>query len=115
LPDSPPVQDRYEAKINADFVRTSIAQEIFDTLDHALSIRKMVVIEGDSGSGKTTAAEACARHQSEVRFATLSGITHKPGFSINWQPPSDWPPPSARRSKCKSEIEEFLRRTASCS
>src|SRR5260370_1788829 len=41
----------------------------------------MVVIEGQSGSGKTTAAEAwCAQHQGEARFVSLGGITHKTGF-----------------------------------
>src|SRR5713226_7268505 len=74
-------QDSYEAKIKSDFVLTAIAQEVFETLDHALSIGKMVVIEGESGSGKTTAAESwCAQHQGEARFVSLGGITHKTGF-----------------------------------
>ena len=39
------------------------------------------MIEGESGSGKTTAVEAwCASHQGETRFVSLSGITHKTGF-----------------------------------
>ena len=70
-----------EAKIRADFVLTTIGKEIFETLDHALANGKMVVIEGVSGTGKTTAAEAwCAQHQGEARFISLSGITHKTGF-----------------------------------
>ncbi len=74
-------QDRYEAEIGSNFVLTTIAQEVFETLDHALAIGKMVVIEGQSGSGKTTAAEAwCAQHQGEARFVSLGGITHKTGF-----------------------------------
>src|SRR5260370_40587437 len=74
-------QDRYEAEIRSNFVLTAIAQEVFETLDHALAIGKMVVIEGESGSGKTTAAEArCAQHQGEARCVRLSGITHKTGF-----------------------------------
>ena len=52
------LQTRYEAKIKSDFVLTTIGKEVFETLDHALAIGKMVVIEGESGSGKTTAAEA---------------------------------------------------------
>src|SRR5229473_1487416 len=60
---------------------STIAQEVFETLDHSLAIGKMVVIEGQSGSGKTTAAEAwCAQHQGEARFVSLGGITHKTGF-----------------------------------
>ena len=74
-------RERSEAKIRADFVLTTIGKEIFETLDHALAIGKMVVIEGESGSGKTTAVEAwCAQHQGEARFVSLSGITHKTGF-----------------------------------
>jgi len=74
-------RERSEVKIRADFVLTTIGKEIFETLDHALAIGKMVVIEGESGSGKTTAAEAwCAQHQGEARFVSLSGITHKTGF-----------------------------------
>jgi KaiC/GvpD/RAD55 family RecA-like ATPase len=74
-------RERSEAEIRADFVLTTIGKEIFETLDHALAIGKMVVIEGESGSGKTTAAEAwCAQHQGEARFVSLSGITHKTGF-----------------------------------
>jgi hypothetical protein len=45
-------QDQYEAKAKEDFIMTSIGQEVFDSLDHALAIRKMVVIEGNSGIGK---------------------------------------------------------------
>jgi KaiC/GvpD/RAD55 family RecA-like ATPase len=74
-------RERSEARIRAAFVLTTIGKEIFETLDHALAIGKMVVIEGQSGSGKTTAAEAwCAQHQGEARFVSLSGITHKTGF-----------------------------------
>src|SRR4029077_9322449 len=74
-------RERSEAKIRADFVLTTIGKEVFETLDHALANGKMVVVEGVSGSGKTTAAEAwCAQHQGEARFVSLSGITHKTGF-----------------------------------
>ena len=74
-------QDDYEAKVKSDFVLTTIRSEIFETLDHALAIGKMVVIEGESGIGKTAAVEAwCAAHQGQVRFISLSGITHKTGF-----------------------------------
>ena len=74
-------QERYQASVKSDFVLTTIGKEIFDTLDHALAIGKMVVIEGESGNGKRTAAEAWyAQHQGQARFVSLSGITHQTGF-----------------------------------
>ena len=73
-------QDAYEARVKEEFVLTTIGKEIFETLDHALGIGKMVVIEGESGSGKTTAVEAwCAAHQGQVRFV-----------SPEWDHPQDW-------------------------
>ncbi len=66
-------QDQYEVEVRSGFVLTTIGKEVFETLDHALAIGKMVVVEGESGSGKTTAAEAwCAQHQGEARFISLS-------------------------------------------
>ena len=37
-------QERYEANVKSDFVVTTIGKAIFETLDHALAIGKMVVI-----------------------------------------------------------------------
>ena len=105
-------QDRYEAQIDADFVRTRISQEIFDILDHALATRKMVVIEGDSGTGKTTAAEAwCAQHQGEVRFVTLSGITHKTGFFHKLAAAVGLAASKRKAVEMQIRVEEFFRRT----
>jgi hypothetical protein len=74
-------QRSYEAATAKNFVLTSIASEVFETLDHALDVGRMVVIEGPSGIGKTTAVEAwCQKHQGHARFVSLSGITHKTGF-----------------------------------
>jgi AAA domain-containing protein len=74
-------QDAYETRVNEQFVLTTIGKEIHETLDHALATGKMVVIEGESGSGKTTAVEAwCAARQGQVRFVSLNAITHKTGF-----------------------------------
>jgi hypothetical protein len=74
-------QRSYEAASPKSFVLTSIASEVFETLDHALDVGRMVVIEGPSGIGKTSAVQAwCHKHQGQARFVTLSGITHKTGF-----------------------------------
>lgn len=57
---------------------TEIGQLVFDTLDAALDTGKMVLVEGNSGIGKTTATEAwCNLHLGEARFVSLSGITTK--------------------------------------
>lgn len=74
-------QDAYEAMVNKEFVQTTIGKEIHETLDHALATGHMVVVEGESGSGKTTAVKAwCAARQGQVRFVSLNAITHKTGF-----------------------------------
>jgi energy-coupling factor transporter ATP-binding protein EcfA2 len=105
-------QDRYERDVTSDFVFTTIGKEVFETLDHALETGKMVVIEGESGSGKTTAAQAwCAAHEGETRFISLSGITHKTGFFRKLATAIGL---SAARSKAidmQVRVEDFFRRT----
>jgi hypothetical protein len=105
-------QDNYEHRVNSEFIFTSSGREIFETLDHALATGKMVVIEGESGSGKTTAAEAwCAAHQGQARFISLSGINHKTGFFRKLATAIGL---SAARSKAMDmqvRVEEFFRRT----
>lgn len=67
--------------IKAHTVITSIGKAIGETLDHALNTRRMVVIEGVPGLGKSHGARAWAeRHPAKVRYITLSGITHRTGF-----------------------------------
>jgi hypothetical protein len=62
-------------------VTTSIGAELHKALDRVLATRRMVVIEGLSGIGKSFAAEQwCRRHLGEARFVTLSGITHRTGL-----------------------------------
>lgn len=94
------------------FVFTTVAHEIFETLDHALAIRKMVVIEGDSGCGKTTAAEAwCAQHQGEARFVSLSGITQKTGFFQKLASAAGLAASQRKAIEMQRRVEEFFRRT----
>jgi hypothetical protein len=105
-------QDRYEVKAKSDFVLTTIGKEVFETLDHALAIGKMVVIEGESGSGKTTAAEAwCAQHQGETRFISLSGITHKTGFFRKLATAIGLAASKRKGSDMQVRVEEFFRKT----
>jgi hypothetical protein len=105
-------QDRYEAKVQSDFVLTTIGREIFETLDHALEIEKMVVIEGQSGIGKTTAVEAwCAVHQGQVRFVSLSGITHKTGFFQKLATAIGLAASKRKATDMQVKVEEFFRKT----
>jgi ABC-type dipeptide/oligopeptide/nickel transport system ATPase component len=105
-------QDRYEERVKSDFVLTTIGKEVFETLDHCLDIGKMVVIEGDSGSGKTTAAEAwCAAHQGQARFVSLSGITHKTGFFQKLAMAIGLAASKRKATDMQVKVEEFFRRT----
>jgi len=72
---------KHSAALLARTAVTSIGSEIHRWLDRALSTRRIIVIEGPSGSGKSNAAELwCSRHLGEARFVTLSGITHRTGL-----------------------------------
>jgi hypothetical protein len=105
-------QDSYEAGIKSNFVLTTIGAEVFETLDHALAIGKMVVIEGESGSGKTTAAEAwCAQHQGQVRFISLSGISHKTGFFRKLATAIGLSSSNRKPTDIQVKVEEFFRKT----
>jgi hypothetical protein len=72
---------RRKATVLAHTAVTSNGSEIHKWLDRALATRRMTVIEGSSGSGKTHAVELwCRLHLGEARFVTLSGITHRTGL-----------------------------------
>ncbi len=105
-------QDAYEARVKEEFVQTTIGKEIFETLDHGLGIGKMVVIEGESGSGKTTAVEAwCAAHQGEVRCVSLSGITHKTGFFQKLATAIGLAASKRKATDMQVKVEDFFRKT----
>lgn len=71
-------QDRYAARVAEEFVQTSISKVVFEALDYGLRSRKMVLIEGNSGVGKTESVKAwCAMHQGEARHVSLSGICNR--------------------------------------
>ena len=72
---------RYEEQRRKEFVSTEVGKKVFETLDFGLATGKMVLVEGNSRIGKTTASEAWAdMHQGEARLVSLSGITHKTGL-----------------------------------
>lgn len=71
-------QERYAARVAGEFVATSISKEVFAALDYGLRTRKMVLLEGNSGVGKSESVKAwCAMHQGEARHVSLSGICNR--------------------------------------
>jgi hypothetical protein len=105
-------QERYQASIKGDFVLTTIGKEIFETLDYALAIGKLVVIEGESGSGKTTAAEAWyMQRQGQARFISISGITHRTGFFRQVATAIGLSASKRQGSDMQGKVEEFFRKT----
>ena len=106
------LQDRYEGNVRSEFVLTTIAKEVFETLDHALAIGKMVLIEGESGSGKTTAVQAwCEQHQGQARFVSLSGVIHKTGFFRQLATVIGLAASNRKAIKMQIKVEEFFRKT----
>ena len=71
-------QRREEEAARSDFVLTAIGRKIWETLDFALKARRMVLIEGWEGRGKSEAVKAwCRIHRGEARFVDLAGVTSK--------------------------------------
>ena len=72
----------------------------------------MVVVEGESGTGKTTAAEAwCASHQGQSRFVSLSGITHKTGFFQKLATAIGLAASNRKAVDMQIKVEDFFRKT----
>ena len=71
----------HEESALRDFVMTGAGKIIHETLDQALSMSRMVVVEGNAGAGKSTNARAwCAARPGLVRYVSLSGITNRTTF-----------------------------------
>jgi hypothetical protein len=71
-------QARRAAKIRENFQLTTIGKKIWETLDRALAIRGMVLLDGLEGRGKTEAVKAWSElHLGTARFVSLSGISSK--------------------------------------
>jgi DNA transposition AAA+ family ATPase len=68
----------FEAEARQRFIFTANARLIWESLAHTIKTRKMVLLEGLEGRGKTEAAKAfCLAHQGQARFISLKGITTK--------------------------------------
>lgn len=71
-------QARQVAQTVEGFYLTAIGKQVWATLDFAIARRRMVVLDGLEGRGKTEAVKAwCAQHQGVARFVSLKGITSK--------------------------------------
>lgn len=67
---------RHEEAARESFVLTQSGKLIWQTLDFALKARRMVLVNGLEGRGKTEAVKAwCNLHRGEARFVSLKGIT----------------------------------------
>ena len=74
-------QKRHAEAAAESFAKTVVARKVHQTLDACLAARRMVLIEGESDSGKSTSAEAwCRMHKGEARFVRLQGVTNKTVF-----------------------------------
>jgi hypothetical protein len=71
-------QTRFGQAAKADLAETEIALHVTKCLDRAIRHRKMVVLEGEPGIGKTKASKTwCEMNLGRARFVTLSGCVNK--------------------------------------
>ena len=74
-------QRHYEEQARQAFAMTSIGGKVFEALDYTLKTGRMVLIEGNSGVGKSEAQKAwCALHRGQARYVKLKGINTKRAF-----------------------------------
>ena len=100
------------SQLSARRVETTLGRQITQWLDQALASRRMVVIEGPPGFGKTNATEAwCNARPGEVRFVTLSGITHRTGFFQRIATALGLATSQRKSSELQAKIESFFHRT----
>ncbi len=71
-------QRRHAQAARAGFVETEISRQVFSTLEAGLESRKIVILEGPEGIGKTKAAEVwCQMRLGQARFIRLEGVTNR--------------------------------------
>jgi hypothetical protein len=73
---------RYNDKARASVVETSIQKAVFPPLEYAFETKKIVLIEGGSGLGKTASVRAwCEMNRHCARYVSLPGICNKSTFT----------------------------------
>jgi len=102
----------FEAGIMRDFTLTSAGKTITETLDVALSMSRMVVIEGNAGSGKSTNARAwCAARPGRARYVTLTGITNRTIFFQKIGAALGFATCQRKAQELQSKVEDFFARS----
>jgi len=68
----------YERAIKENFFLTTNGHQMWDAFSRAVQTRRIVLINGREGIGKTQAAKAwCKCHLGKARYASLKGITSR--------------------------------------
>jgi hypothetical protein len=102
---------RYVQRSRAGFAQTTIAAALHPALDYALETHRMVLIEGNSGVGKTESSKAwCDRNRHVARYLTLSGISNRTTLCRSLAHALGLPKSMAlSATKILPRIEDFLR------
>ncbi|HLX72909.1 MAG TPA: ATP-binding protein [Verrucomicrobiae bacterium] len=71
-------KDHQEQSTRQKFLLTALGKKVWETLDYSLRTRRMVLLDGIQGRGKSEAAKAWVSfHPGEARYVELKGITNR--------------------------------------
>jgi hypothetical protein len=102
----------HEENVVRDFVMTSAGKLVMETLDQALAMSRMVVVEGNAGAGKSTNARAwCAARTGLVRYISLSGITNRTTFFQKIGAALGFATCQRKAQELQAKIEDFFARS----
>jgi len=74
-------QRRFALRQAEGFAMTSIARKVFEALDAGLRLRRIVLVNGIEGLGKSEATRAwCVQHLGAARYVDLTGINNRTSF-----------------------------------
>ncbi len=106
-------QALYAQSARESLADTAVAREVFTRLDRALRHKKMVVLEGEPGIGKTKAVETWAQmHLGEARLVNLSGCVNKTSIFRKIAQAAGLPSTYAVTvTDMQSRVEDFFKRS----
>jgi len=103
---------RHEESVLRDFVMTEAGKVVTETLDQALSMSRMVVVEGNAGTGKSTNSAAwCAARPGQARRISLSGITNRTTFFQKIGAALGFATCQRKAQELQAKIEDFFARS----